>query len=59
MSQKQRLLDLLAQLKDWHESNGDTALQKILDELEAEITAMDDTSGDPGGNNPGRGPKVP
>lgn len=61
MPQKQRLEEILLNLKKWHEKNGNAELQAYLDALEAEITAMDGTISaytDPGGNNP-PAPKIP
>ena len=61
MLQKQRLEEVLVNLKKWNATNGNAELQAYLDALEAEITAMDNTTSsysDPGGNNP-PAPKVP
>ncbi|HZI69682.1 MAG TPA: hypothetical protein VFD60_00830 [Nitrososphaeraceae archaeon] len=53
---KQRFVELLANLREWSRFNGNEELDNHLNELDAEITAMDtplsDTSDDSGGSTP-------
>lgn len=63
MSQKQKLIDIIAKLKSWSQSNGDETLDEHIKELESEINAsfatQDDEEGGGGGNNPGHKPSTP
>jgi restriction endonuclease Mrr len=61
MAHKQRLEEIIVNIKKWNETNGNEELQAYLDALEAEITSMGNTTSaynDPGGNNP-PAPQVP
>jgi len=53
---KQRFVDLLTKLREWSAVHGNEELNSHLNELDAEITAMDaplsDTTDDSGGSTP-------
>lgn len=50
---KQRFVELLAKLREWSAIHGNEELNSHLNELDAEITAMDaSVSDDSGGSTP-------
>lgn len=63
MSKKQKILGLIAKLKEWSESAGDEALDKHIKDLEDEINASFDPADDgedgSGGNHPTNPPGKP
>lgn len=58
MSSKQRFQELLANLKEWAQNNGNDELNSHLNELETEINAMD-ASYDGGSADDGGGSAPP